>query len=224
MDMKIELKGIKKKYGKKAVLEEIDLIAESGDCIGILGGNGSGKSTLLSLLAGVRKPDGGDFLYNGISLFQNPSERAKLVGYVPQGTPLIEELTAKDNLALWYSKKEMKKELENGVLKMLGIQDFINTVVSKMSGGMKKRLSIACAMSGHPPILIMDEPMAALDLVCKQRISEHISEHRKKGGIVLISTHDTFEITLCNKWYIIKDGKLKKFEFTGEIEEIVREL
>lgn len=224
MGMKIECKGISKKYGSKNVLKGIDLVAEGGDCIGILGGNGSGKSTLLTILAGVRNANGGDFFYDDISLFQNPKERAKLIGYVPQGTPLIEELTAKDNLSLWYTKKEMEQSLENGVLNTLGIGSFLTTTVSKMSGGMKKRLSIACSVHGRPPILLMDEPMAALDLVCKKNIAEYINNHRKKGGIVLLSTHDTFEIALCNKWYILKDGILKPFTYTGDIESIVREL
>ena len=77
---------------------------ESGKCVGILGGNGCGKSTLLSILAGVQQADGGSFLYEGEKdLFTFPRQRAQLVGYVPQGTPLIEELTAKDNLSLWCS-------------------------------------------------------------------------------------------------------------------------
>ena len=222
--MKIEVKGICKKYGKKAVLDSIDLSVEGGKCIGILGGNGSGKSTLLSILAGVRKADGGDFLYDGISLFKHPAQRAKLVGYVPQGTPLIEELSAKDNLSLWYEKKEMKAQLESGVLKMLGIDRFLKTQVSKMSGGMKKRLSIGCAISGFPPVLIMDEPMAALDLICKQNISDFVIDHKRKGGIVIISTHDVLEIALCDEWYVIKNGMLKKIEYTGDVAGIVKEL
>lgn len=222
--MNIEIKGIQKKYGHKQVLKNISFSADEGKCIGILGGNGCGKSTLLSILAGVQPSDSGEFLYDGNDLFKFPRQRSQLVGYVPQGTPLIEELNARDNLFLWYKKSTMKKELDSGVLKMLGIDEFLKTPVSKMSGGMKKRLSIGCAICNRPPILILDEPMAALDIACKQRIFEYLQKHKSDGGIVLLATHDMLELSLCDEWYIIKDGVLKSFDYTGDIENLVKSL
>lgn len=222
--MKIEIKDIKKKYKAKQVLKGISFSAESGKCIGILGANGCGKSTLLSILAGVQPADSGEFLYDGNNLFKYTRQRSVLIGYVPQGTPLIEELSAKDNLLLWYSKEDMKKELSDGILKMLGIDEFLKVPVSKMSGGMKKRLSIGCAIYNHPPVLLLDEPMAALDLACKQKISDYINQHKAQGGIVLLATHDVLELNLCDEWYIIKDGNLSPFEYTGDIEKLVENL
>ena len=222
--MKIEVKSIKKKYGKKEVLKDITFSAQSGKCIGILGTNGCGKSTLLSILAGIQPADGGEFLYNGKNLFEYTSQRAKIVGYVPQGTPLIEELNAKDNLSLWYGKDEMESQLNGGVLKLLGIGDFLKTPVSKMSGGMKKRLSIGCAIAKRPPILLLDEPMAALDIVCKQKISNYIKKHKEDGGIVFLSTHDVLELELCDEFYIIKNGILESFQYNGNIESLVKSL
>ena len=222
--MKIEVSGIEKSYGKKKVLQGVSFCAESGQCVGILGGNGSGKSTLLSILAGVQKCRCGSFSCDGKDLFKDTKSRNELIGYVPQGTPLIEELSAKDNLSLWYTKDELKRELSEGILKMLGINVFLKTTVSKMSGGMKKRLSIACAVAKKPPVLILDEPMAALDLVCKKSICEYIRHHKDAGGIVIISTHDIIELDLCDKYYIIKDGILKDFNYTGNIDELVDNL
>lgn len=222
--MNIEIKAIRKSYGRKQVLRDITLSVTPGKCIGILGSNGSGKSTLLSILAGVQSSDGGEFLYDGRDLFKYEKQRALLVGYVPQGTPLIEELTAKDNLFLWYTREEMQKELDSGILKMLGIGDFLTTQVSKMSGGMKKRLAIGCAIAKRPPILILDEPMAALDIACKQSISEYIKRHKQEGGIVLISTHDLIEMELCDEQYIIKNGVLNRFDYKGNLDELVKSL
>ncbi len=222
--MKIEIKGIKKKYGKKTVLDGIDLSADGGKCIGILGVNGSGKSTLLSVLAGVVRADGGEFLYDGRDLFGYSAVRAAVVGYVPQGTPLIEELSARDNLLLWYDKKKMQKQLESGILKTLGVDAFLKTPVSKMSGGMKKRLSIGCAVSNMPPVLLLDEPMAALDLECKQRISEYLKQHKSDGGVIFLSTHDTLELELCDECYILRDGRLYRYEYTGDIGNLVGNL
>lgn len=222
--MKLELVGIRKNYGKKEVLKDVTFSAESGKCIGILGTNGSGKSTLLSIMAGVQRCTDGAFTCDGTDLFRSSAERARLIGYVPQGTPLIEELSAKDNLSLWYTKAEMKRELEGGVLRMLGIDAFLKTTVSKMSGGMKKRLSIGCAVANKPPVLLLDEPMAALDLVCKKNISEYVTHHKAMGGIIVMSTHDTMELSLCDECYIIKNGVLAPFEYTGDLDELVRNL
>ena len=222
--MQIEIKNIYKKYGRRPVLQGASLSAESGMCVGLLGGNGSGKSTLLSILAGIQPADAGEFLCDGVDLLHNPKVRGKLVGYVPQGTPLIEELTAYDNLCLWYEKTALKKELSDGVLAMLGVSDFLKIPVSKLSGGMKKRLSIGCAMAGKPAVLLLDEPMAALDLACKEKISKYIRAYKARGGIVLIATHDVLELELCDRWCIMKDGKLVPFAYTGDVSALVKEL
>ena len=202
----IEIKQIQKKYKKKAVLTDINLDVQEGSCVGILGGNGSGKSTLLSILAGVQKADNGSFLWGGADLFKNEKIREEILGYVPQGNPLMEELTAWDNLRLWYEKDELKKELDGGVLDMLGIPDFLKVPVRKMSGGMKKRLSIGCSVANHPKLLLLDEPSAALDLICKERIGNYLKDFKAQGGSIILATHDVQEIELCDVWYILKNG------------------
>ena len=222
--MKIECSNIYKSFGKKAVLQGASFSAESGECIGIVGANGSGKSTLLSILAGVVRADRGEFFCDGHDLFSWRREREKLVGYIPQGTPLLEELSARDNLLLWYKKKDMEKELETGVLKMLGIDKFLKVSVRKMSGGMKKRLSIGCAVAKNPPILLLDEPMAALDLVCKKSIFDYLSEHKKRGGIAVVVTHDVLELELCDRVYLMKGNTLSVLEKPYDVEKIVESL
>ena len=222
--MQIEIKGVSKRYRRKKVLRGISVSAQSGECIGILGGNGSGKSTLLSVLAGVQKENTGVFLCDGVDLFTHRTKRRHLLGYVPQGTPLLEELTAKDNLRLWYAPKELQRSLQDGLLKTLGIDAFMNTPVSKMSGGMKKRLSIGCAVSENPPILLLDEPMAALDITCKQEISAYLQQYKQAGGIVLLVTHDVTELALCDRLYILKNGILHPFVFEGDVDALVKSL
>lgn len=222
--MQIEIKHLAKKFKNKQVLRDICLKAESGTCIGILGANGSGKSTFLSILAGVQSCNAGSFLCDGADLLKNTKKRASLVGYVPQGTPLIEELSARDNLLLWYDKKSMEQELADGVLALLGMGDFLNVTVSKMSGGMKKRLSIGCAMAKKPPMLLLDEPTAALDLSCKQSIAAYLRHYKQSGGLLLLTTHDVLELELCDAWYIIRDGVLVPFTYDGDLQKLVENL
>lgn len=222
--MQIQIKHVSKKFKNKQVLRDVCLETRGGSCIGILGANGCGKSTLLSILAGVQTCNGGSFLCDGVDLLKNKKKRAELVGYVPQGTPLIEELTAKDNLLLWYDKKSMEKALSDGVLALLGIGDFLTVTVSKMSGGMKKRLSIGCAMAKEPPVLLLDEPTAALDLYCKQAIASYLQHYKQSGGLLLLTTHDVMELDLCDAWYIIQDGVLVPFAYDGNVQKLVESL
>ena len=93
-----------------------------------------------------------------------------------------------------------------------------------MSGGMKKRLAIGCAVAGNPSILLMDEPSAALDLECKERIINYIKDFRAQGGIVLLATHDAQEIDMCDEWYILKQGVLQPYSYDGNIHYLVGKL
>lgn len=137
----------------------------------------------------------------------------KMTGYVPQENPLIPELTVYDNLRLWYPDSQyLKQELEQGFLHLLGIQKFVAKQVNKLSGGMKKRVSIGIAMAGMPPVLLMDEPSAALDLICKEDIRNYLEVYLKRKGTVVITTHEESELELCDKLYVMKDGKLRQID------------
>ena len=207
----IEVKNISKRY-RNTVLDDISFTAEKGQCIGIIGANGCGKTTLLSIMAGVNKAQSGKIYYNN-ELAHRKSVFKKYIAYVPQENPLIDELTTKDNLLLWLgSNRKIKDGFENGVLKDLGIDEFLNKQVNELSGGMKRRLSIGISLSNNAPIMLLDEPGSALDIYGKQEVNSYISNYVKNGGTVVMSTHDRDEIDLCNKLYKIEDGILKECE------------
>ena len=207
----IEVKNISKRY-RNTVLDDISFTAEKGQCVGIIGANGCGKTTLLSIMAGVNKAQSGKIYYNN-ELADKKSVFKKYIAYVPQENPLIDELTTKDNLLLWLgSNKKIKDGFENGVLKDLGIEEFLNKQVNELSGGMKRRLSIGISLSNNAPIMLLDEPGSALDIYGKQEVNSYILNYVKNGGTVVMSTHDRDEIDLCTKLYKIEDGILKECE------------
>lgn len=210
----IEVNNICKRYGRRTILNNVSFTINKGDCIGIIGTNGSGKSTLLSILSGTLKADSGEFIINGKNALKHPDIIRRLIGYVPQDNPLINELSVLDNLKLWYCNSAigLKKELEDGILKYLGLDSILKMQAGKLSGGMKKRLSIGIALAEHPPILILDEPEAALDIVCKRDINRYLNHYLETGGTVIITTHDENEISLCNRVYLMKDQSLTKTE------------
>lgn len=216
----IDIVGLKKRYGKRDILRGVSLNIEFGSCIGILGGNGSGKTTILSILAGIKDADEGEFICEGYDLLKDDKRRRFLVGIIPQCNPLIEELSAKDNLLLWHDRKYLDISTKEGIIRDLGITKFINKRVSTLSEGMKKRLSIACAVKNHSKILLMDEPSAALDITAKEVIHEYIKKFTAGGGIVILVTHDEGELGLCDRHYILKDGVLNDYSFDGNMKKL----
>lgn len=209
------------RHGKQTVLKDINFTAKAGECIGILGTNGCGKSTLLTLLAGIQTPNSGTIhaFYEDATTSQQP-----VIGYVPQENPLIEELTVYDNLKLWYSNSplQLDKELEEGSLAMLSIPSFLKKKVKHLSGGMKKRLTIGCALACNPQILLLDEPGAALDLPCKEEILSYLKSYKSAGNIVIIATHEEPEIALCDHIFLLRDGTLTEFEYNGDLNALLK--
>ncbi len=220
MEHMITVTGITSSYGRKQILRGVSFTAGRGECVGIVGANGCGKSTLLSVLAGTLKPKTGEVFYYGQMAWSDGGTGRmrgdrevirRMTGYVPQENPLIPELTVYDNLRLWYPDKQvLAQELEQGFLSLLGIGAYKDKQAGRLSGGMKKRVSIGIAMAGMPPILLLDEPGAALDLVCKEDIRRYLQNYLERKGTVVITTHEESELDLCHKIYVMKDGQLQE--------------
>ena len=191
----VTVEKVSLKY-KKAVLTDVSISAEKGEVIGLLGLNGSGKSTLLSAIAGLRRPSSGSIKVNGKA------------GFVTQENALIDELTAMDNLKMWtpLSRQEILKELTETELSILKVNEFIDLKVKRMSGGMKKRLAIASVLLAKPDILLMDEPLAALDIPAKNDIINFIDSFKSRGGTVFIASHSEELFKHCSKIYLLKNG------------------
>ena len=184
------IEHISKAYGKKQVLNDISFTAYEGEAIGILGLNGSGKSTLLSSIV---------------------SKYPELpIGYLPQENPLFDELKPIDNIKMWcsLSKSDILNRLSEPPLAELGIQNYLDTPVSKQSGGMKKRLSLATVLINNPSILLMDEPFSALDIPAKQDILSYMRLFLSGGGTIIVASHEEEIFKFCNRVFLLKDGGL----------------
>ena len=220
----LEATNIQLNYGKKQVLRQVSFHASAGECIGILGTNGCGKSTLLKVLAGVLSPNAGSVAYHGENACKNQDVFVRYAGYVPQDNPLIEELTVRDNLRLWYagSASDMQAELEQGILHMLGLHTVLRNKVCTLSGGLKKRLSIGIALANRPQVLILDEPTTALDLPCKEEIRSYLKLYLQNGGAVIITTHEEPDLDICHRLLVLRDGMLKEIPNNARGRELSR--
>lgn len=218
----IRLTGIKKSYGHNQILSDVELYVPRGRCVGLVGVNGSGKSTLLSVMAGALKPDEGTIRYHDKAMTKR-EDLARYAAFVPQENPLIEELSVRDNLRLWYadSPTSLEDALTRGLPYEMGLGLILKERVRNLSGGMKKRLSIACALANDAPVLLLDEPAASLDLVMKQDILSYLRKYLDRGGTVVLSSHDQDELAMCDTLYHLSGGKLRQLPQGTGMEKLV---
>ena len=189
----ITAKNVVKKFSQP-VLRGVTLRVDPGEIIGIAGENGSGKSTLLSILSGLMNADEGEVHLSGA------------IGYVPQETALFENLSVRDNLRFWASAYGIS-------YKPIFDDDFLRKKVKNLSGGMKKRLSIALASLHEPDCFIMDEPTGALDIGFKGILAQLFEDMRAEGKAVIFTSHQPDELLWCDRIYILRRGV---FVYAGE--------
>lgn len=206
----LEAVGLTKRYGARVALAPVSLRLEPGTCLGLAGANGSGKSTLLALLAQTLRPDGGDIRFQGRSVRGDRAFLRAHVGYVPQRTALLGELTVREQLDLWgrscgLRRRALPKELQE----LLGLEELLGQRAGRLSGGMQKRVSIAMALMTGPEYLLMDEAFAALDARYRSRLAVWLRGHLARGGAVLWCSHEPSELTdLCDQAMVLDRGEV----------------
>lgn len=203
----VRVTDVGKRYHKAQVLEDVSFQVMSGECVAIVGRNGCGKSTLLKILAGVQSADTGEIQYFGTTVSRSAGVSKKFCGYVPQENPLFEELSVKDNLKFW-SRGE-KKNLKH-MIQQFELEDIMRVKVQKLSGGMKRRLAIACALLELPPIILLDEPTAALDIYYKNTTLAWMEEYRKMNGTIIMASHEEQEIMFADRCMMLYEGKMRE--------------
>ena len=208
---KLEMINVTKSYKHKNANENINLVLESG-VYGLLGPNGAGKSTLMKQIVTVTNPTSGKILYNGKDIKSLDDEYRAIVGYLPQDFDAYKNFKAKDFLmymaALKGMDKETSKKRVDELLKLVGLSEVSNKLVSKFSGGMKRRVGIAQALLNNPKVLILDEPTAGLDPQERTRFRNLLSQIGR-DTIVILSTHIISDIeSVAKETIMIKDGKV----------------
>lgn len=221
----IEFINVTKRYDDNLAVDKANFTINKGEIFGLLGPNGAGKSTLLSMLCGIVSIDKGDIKVGSHSINKDPKKVKKLIGYVPQELAIFENLSINDNLnyfaGMYGLKRNIKKERILEALEVTGLKERSKDKVKKLSGGMKRRLNIACAILHHPEVLIMDEPTVGIDPQSRNHILEFTKDLNKKYGTTIIYTsHYMEEIqSLCDKMIILDEGKEI---IKGTKEEILR--
>lgn len=195
----LEILQLSKSYHGRQVLPAVQFVLPAGQCLGITGENGSGKSTLLRLVAQVEKPDSGDIRFGGRSILGSRSFLRKNLGYVPQGSDLMPDLTAGQQLRLWQSACGKTGPIPGRLMELLDLEPLLKARTQELSGGMQRRVSIAMALMNDPKILVMDEATTGLDKEYTARLLDHLDTYLLSGGRILWCTHHACELDrLCS--------------------------
>ena len=216
----LELNGIKKSFDGTAVLNDISLEIGDSQIVSILGSSGGGKTTLLNIILGLLQPDSGSVVFNGNDITNTPMERRGF-NIVFQDYALFPNLTAYKNIVYGlrnYPDRSTKEEIE-ALIDLLDLRGHLNKKIDQLSGGQKQRVVLARTMVMKPKILLLDEPLSALDGVIKESIKEKIVTIAKEFHLTtIIVTHDPEEaLTISDKVLILNKGKIEQFAEPSEI-------
>jgi ABC-2 type transport system ATP-binding protein len=209
----ITVRSVSKYFKNIKALDNVSFNIEKGEIFGILGPNGAGKSTIVNILNTLVKPDIGDVIIGGVNV-KDDGETIKLImGVVPQEIALYEELSAYENLMFWGGLYDIPKQvLATNVNRTLEIVDLVNRKndrIKTFSGGMKRRINIACSLLHNPKILVLDEPTVGVDPQNRNHIFEVIERLNYEGMTIIYTTHYMEEAErFCDKIAIIDTGRI----------------
>jgi ABC-2 type transport system ATP-binding protein len=209
MTRAIECRGLVKRFGAKLAVGGVDLEVARGQCLGLLGPNGAGKTTTVELLEGLHQPDAGSIELLGMRWGQgHDRELRQRLGVQLQETTLADKLEVQEVLRLFRSFCERGRPLDE-VLERVGLGEVRRQRYQTLSGGMKQRVALACALVGDPELLFLDEPTTGLDPRARQALWAVVEEFREAGGTVLLTTHYMEEAAaLCDRIAIIDQGRI----------------
>jgi ABC-2 type transport system ATP-binding protein len=209
-DMAINVNNLNFSYGGLKVVDDLSLAIPAGTSFGLLGPNGAGKTTLIRLMVGLLKPASGSVKCLG----KTPSiKNAKQIGYMPQLPALYTELSVEQNIdffACIYGMKNKQERTErvSEVIKLVGLWEKRKTQILNLSGGMKQRVSLACAIVHQPPLIFLDEPTVGLDPELRVHFWEYFTNLTQTGHTLIISSHTMDDAAHCEKLVFLRQGKV----------------
>lgn len=224
--MILEIKNLKKKYKDFVAVDNLNLKIEEGEIYGLLGPNGAGKSTTINTIIGLNKIDGGQILVFGKDLKTNETEIKKNIGVVPQDIAVFPELSAYENVEFFGKLSGLRgsllKERIKEALEFTELWDRRKDRPEQYSGGMQRRLNIACAIVHHPKLIIMDEPTVGIDPQSRNHILESVKRLNEMGSTIIYTSHYMEEIeALCNRITIVDHGKEIATGTKEELKELI---
>ncbi len=217
----IEVNEISRRFGDVKAVSKVSFTIQKGEIFGLIGPDGAGKTTLLRMILGAIKPDSGNALIGGIEVETSPDRARELVGYMPQAYGLYGDLTVRENMHFFadlhgVSDKILSEKISE-LLHFVRLDGFSNRRADALSGGMYKKLAIACSIVHSPEVLILDEPTNGVDPVSRRELWSLLFRLAKEGVAILISTPYMDEAERCNTTGLMFEGRLVHTGKPGEL-------
>ena len=213
----VDVQAVQKRYGNVHALRGVDLRVEQGEFFALLGPNGAGKTTLISALAGLARPDSGSLKVMGHDVIANYREARRLLGVVPQELVFDPFFTVRETLQFqsgYFGIKQNSAWLDE-LLHHLALEDKANANMRSLSGGMKRRVLVAQALVHKPPVIVLDEPTAGVDVELRQTLWQFIRRLNREGHTILLTTHYLEEAEeLCTRVAMLKQGQVVALDTT----------
>ncbi len=204
----LEIKNLKKSFKDVNAVNGISMSAEKGEILGILGPNGAGKSTTISCILGIITPDSGAVVYEGNNSLKKWKQH---IGFVPQELAIYDELTAEENVRFFcalYGGSNLNAKVDKA-LDFVGLNEVRKKKAGTFSGGMKRRLNLACGIAHEPDLIIMDEPTVGIDPQSRNHILENVKKLHQKGATILYTTHYMPEAEeICDRLVVVDHGQV----------------
>lgn len=209
----IKVKGLVKKYKELVALEHLDLTVNEGEIFGLLGPNGSGKSTAINCILSLLRYDKGEIEIFGQKMTPKSYDLKNKIGVIPQEVSVYEELTVQENVdffcGLYIKDPEKRKQYVEEAISFVGLEDFRTFKPKKLSGGLKRRLNIACGIAHKPKLIFFDEPTVAVDPQSRNKILDGIEKLRDEGATIVYTSHYIEEVErLATRIAIIDKGRV----------------
>ncbi|KOA18200.1 daunorubicin/doxorubicin resistance ATP-binding protein DrrA [Clostridium homopropionicum DSM 5847] len=222
----VKIEGLIKRFGDLTAVDNINLYIEEGEIYGLLGPNGAGKSTTINIMCGLLSMDKGKIEVLNEDIVKEAYFTKKNIGMVPQDIAIYEDLTAYENVKFFASlyglKGEELKKRTSEALEFVGLSDRAKEFPKGFSGGMKRRLNIACAIAHRPKLIIMDEPTVGIDPQSRNHILQSVKKLNSMGCTIIYTTHYMEEVeAICTKIGIIDHGKVIAEGTKEELKSIV---
>lgn len=212
MNEVIKTEQLNKKYGNITALSNVSIKAEPGKIIGLIGPDGAGKSTLMKIILTLEKPDSGNIEVLGKKLPEGKMYIRNHVGYMPEIFSLYTDLSVEENLKFYFRIHKMKNSLfeekKERLYKFNRLQNFANILAGQLSGGMKQKLALSCALMHDPFLLVLDEPTTGVDPLSRREFWKMLGELKAQGITILVSTPYMDEAKQCDYIYLVHSGNI----------------
>lgn len=224
-EVAVTARGLMRRFGALTAVHGVNLDVARGEIFGLVGPDGAGKSTIMRMLAGVLRPDAGEIRLEGVDVVANPERAKPLLSYMPQRFGLYEDMTVTENIffyaTLFEVPAKVRRDRSQELLEAAGLQPFQRRLAGQLSGGMKQKLGLVCALIHTPRVLLLDEPTTGVDPVSRRDFWGILYSLREHGVTIVLSTAYMDEAERCSRLALLHAGEIRHCDTPARLKQLM---